>query len=73
MGMDQDRNLQAETSSSVLRCFYECVEQNMDSEQCIQYIQDTIGDELDEHEIPNLQIKVSPPRVRPKASVRHTG
>jgi hypothetical protein len=61
--MDQDRSLQEETSTSTLRCFNECVEQNMDAEQCIQYIQDTIGAELGEHEISNLQIKVSPPRT----------
>ena len=51
---------------STVRCFYECVNQGMTSQECVDYIKDTIGANLEGHEIPNLQIKVSPPRS-PKA------
>ena len=65
---NSERELNSSSSSelSTIRCFYECVNQNMSSAQCIQHIKDTIGENLDGHEIPNLQIKVSPPRT-PKA------
>jgi hypothetical protein len=46
-----------------IRCFYECVAQNMNAEQCIAYIKDTIGEDLDCHEIPELKIVVNTPHT----------
>jgi hypothetical protein len=64
-GSDEQRELQQvpSTDFSTIRCFYECVNQGMTSEECVQYIKEVLGENLDGHEIPNLQIKISPPRT----------
>jgi len=57
------RNLEDDPAKSTIRCMYECVSQKMTAEECVQYIKETFGDNLEGHEIPNLHIKVSPPRT----------
>jgi hypothetical protein len=51
------------TDVETIRCFYECVAQNMNAEECIAYIKDTIGEDLDCHEITELKIVVNTPRT----------
>ena len=63
-GKDGTRELQVDQDASTLRCFYECVHQAMTAEECVEYIETILGGkELPGHEIPNLKIKISPPRT----------
>jgi hypothetical protein len=51
------------TDHETILCVYECVAQNMNAEQCIAYVKDIIGEDLDCHEIPELKIVVNTPRT----------
>ena len=56
---------------STLRCFYECVNQGMTADECVEYIENLLGGkDLPGHEIPDLKIKIHNPRT--VAQVRET-